>query len=123
MKMISKAGGTTKDAASEVILVPAGARGATLQQADFLQGGQVSVSHVQESDMDVSDSDQAWAPSARVRNGAPIAREKAEAIHPAADGVPDASAGGAPFGPDPLKLAPTQPFTPRSPPTKLVYFA
>ena len=106
MKMISKAGGTTKDAASEVILVPAEARGATLQQADFLQGGQASVSHVQESDMDASDSDQAWAPSARVRNGAPIASEKAEAIRPAADGVPDASAGGAPFGPDLMKLDP-----------------
>ncbi len=57
MKMISKAGGTTKDAA-------------------------------------------------RVRNGAPIASEKAEAIRPAADGVPDASAGGAPFGPDLMKLDP-----------------
>jgi polysaccharide export outer membrane protein len=106
MKMISKAGGTTKDAASEVILVPAGAGGATLQQADFLQGEQASVSHVQVSDMDASDSDEASAPSARVRNGAPIASGRAEAIRPAADGLPDASAGGAPFGPDLMKLDP-----------------
>src|SRR5260370_7782845 len=107
MKMISKAGGTTKDAASEVILVPAGARGATLQQADFLQGGQVSVTHVQESDMDVSDSDQAWAPSARARNGAPIPSEKAEAIRPPPDALPTASPGVPPFLPAPLTTHPT----------------
>jgi polysaccharide biosynthesis/export protein len=104
MKMISKAGGTTKDAASEIVLVPALTGGA--KQADFLQGVKASVSHVQESDMDASDSDEAWAPSARVRNGAPIASEKAEAIRPAADGLPDASAGRAPFGPDLMKLDP-----------------
>jgi polysaccharide export outer membrane protein len=106
MKMISKAGGTTRDAGAQVILVPAGAGGAKLQQADFLQGGQGSVSHVLESDMDASDSDEAGAPSARVRNGARIASEKPEAIRPAADGRPDASAGRAPFGPDLLKLDP-----------------
>jgi polysaccharide export outer membrane protein len=106
MKMISKAGGTTRDAGAEVILVPAGARGAKLQQADFLQDGQASVSHVLESDMDASDSDEAGAPSARVRNGARITSEKAEAIRPAVDGLRDASAGRAPFGPDLLKLDP-----------------
>jgi polysaccharide export outer membrane protein len=104
MRMISKAGGTTKDAASEVILVPAGAGGA--KQADFLQGVEASVSHVQESDIDASESDEASAPSARVRNGARIASEKAEAIRPAADVVPDATAGTAPFDPDLMKLDP-----------------
>jgi len=106
MKMISKAGGTTRDAGAQVILVPAGAGGAKLQQADFLPGGQGSVSHVLESDMDASDSDEAGAPSARVRNGARITSEKAEAIRPAADGLRDASVGRAPFGPDLMKLDP-----------------
>jgi polysaccharide biosynthesis/export protein len=104
MKMISKAGGTTREAASEVILVPAGAGGAKLQQADFLPGGQASLSHVQESAMDVSDGDE--ASSARVRNDTRIGSEKAEVIHPAADGLRDASAGRAPFGPDLMKLDP-----------------
>lgn len=107
MKMISKAGGTAREAASEVILVPAGAGGAKLRQADFLQGGQASANQMQESDMDPSVSDEPGAPSARVRSDAGIGSEKAEAIRPAADGLPDASAGRAPFGgADLMKLDP-----------------